>query len=75
MHTPLAWSCVLCSSASLLTMHSLCRRLPLPPQELRALLQASMRTAEGADVFALLFASWSHSCAASLALALLALGV
>ncbi|KAL4449453.1 hypothetical protein ABPG77_007097 [Micractinium sp. CCAP 211/92] len=41
-------------------------------QELRALLQASMRTAEGADVFALLFASWSHSCAASLALALLA---
>ncbi|KAL4443824.1 hypothetical protein ABPG75_011561 [Micractinium tetrahymenae] len=43
-----------------------------PLQELRALLQSSLRSAEGADVFALLFASWSHSCAASLALALLA---
>lgn len=44
----------------------------MPPQELRALLHGSLRSAEGADVFALLFASWSHSCAASLALALLA---
>lgn len=41
-------------------------------QELRGLLQASLRSAEAADVFAQLFASWSHSCAASLALALLA---
>ncbi|KAL4855248.1 hypothetical protein ACK3TF_004229 [Chlorella vulgaris] len=41
-------------------------------QELRGLLQASLRSAEAADVFVQLFASWSHSCAASLALALLA---
>lgn len=47
-------------------------RPPSPLQELRALLQGGLRSAEGADVFSLLFASWSHSCAASLALALLA---
>ena len=41
-------------------------------QELRALLQSSLRSAEAAEVFAQLFASWTHSCAASLALALLA---
>ncbi|PRW60313.1 VAC14-like protein isoform X1 [Chlorella sorokiniana] len=41
-------------------------------QELRALLQSSLRSAEAADVFSQLFASWSYSCAASLSLALLA---
>ena len=45
---------------------------PGPAQELRALLQSSLRSAEAAEVFAQLFASWTHSCAASLALALLA---
>ncbi len=41
-------------------------------QELRALLGGSLRSAEAADVFSQLFASWSYSCAASLSLALLA---
>ena len=45
---------------------------PAALQELRALLQSSLRSAEAAEVFAQLFASWTHSCAASLALALLA---
>ncbi|EFN60046.1 hypothetical protein CHLNCDRAFT_133275 [Chlorella variabilis] len=40
--------------------------------ELRALLQNSLRSSEAADVFTQLFSSWSYSCAASLALALLA---
>lgn len=41
-------------------------------QELRALLQGSLRSAEAAETFSHLFASFSYSCAASLALALLA---
>ena len=40
--------------------------------ELRALLAGALRSPEAAEVFAALFASWSRSCAASLALALLA---
>lgn len=41
-------------------------------QDLRALLQSSLRSPEAADVFTQLFSSFAHSCAASLALALLA---
>jgi vacuole morphology and inheritance protein 14 len=40
--------------------------------ELRALLHAALRSSEAAAVFTHLFAAWSYSCAASLALALLA---
>lgn len=52
----------------------LCPAGPTPAvlQDLRALLQSSLRSAEAADVFSQLFASWSYSCAASLSLALLA---
>lgn len=41
-------------------------------QDVRALLQSSLRSVEAAELFSQLFSSFSHSCAASLALALLA---